>query len=184
MLIILVLVHSNKNLFDFVVEKSDGSSFSLSELKGKKAFLIVNVATYCGFTETHMKELTALDELYREDGFEILAFPCNDFGNQEPGSNQEIQEFCKAKGATYNVYGKLKCSGGPNIHPLYQWLTSNMPQGERPGQRQRPGEGITWNFNKFLLNADGEITRFEPANVHAMEMEPSIRDLILPPSDL
>ena len=174
--IILVVAHSSKNLFDFVVEKADGSPFSLSELKGKKGFLIVNVASFCGFTETHMLELTALHDLYSQEGFEILAFPCNDFGNQEPASNQEIQEFCSSKGATYNVYGKLKCSGGPEVHPLYQWLTSNMP----PGQ----GQGITWNFNKFLLNSDGEIIRFEPANVHAMEMEPSIRDLVLPPSDL
>lgn len=115
-----------------------------------EVLLIVNVASRCGFTPQY-EGLEELYRAYRDQGFRILAFPCNDFGEQEPGSMEEIQAFCSLNyGVTFDLFEKVHCIGEQR-HPLYAWLTA-----------QSPGEGdVKWNFEKFLIGRDGRlIARF------------------------
>eukprot|EP01036_Dinobryon_divergens_P025216 gene25216-33742_t len=100
--------------------------------------------------------MQSLYEKHRDSGLEILAFPCNNFGGQEPGSNSDIQQFAKSKGATFPVFGKLQCDSGKKTHPLYQYLMGSLPGGIL-------GQGLKWNFAKFLCNSDGvPIQRYLP----------------------
>ena len=130
----------------------DGKDTSLKAYKGK-VLLIVNVASKCGLTPQY-KALEELQEKYKDKGFTVLGFPCNQFGSQEPGTNKEIKEFCSS---TYNVsfpmFDKLEVNG-PSRHPLYVALAGK----DSPA----PGD-IKWNFTKFLVGRDGKIIkRFEP----------------------
>jgi len=115
--------------------------------------LVVNVASKCGLTPQY-KELEAIHKKYKDKGFSVLGFPCNDFGAQEPGTNEEIKEFCSTKYAvTFPLFDKLHVKG-PEQHKLYATLTGNASP--------YPGE-IKWNFGKFLIGKDGRILkRFEP----------------------
>lgn len=133
------------SIYDLEVQAADGTSRSLSDYKGK-VLLIVNVASQCGFTPQY----AGLEQLHRqwEDrGLVILGFPCNDFGAQEPGTIEEIQQFCSVNyGVTFEVMGKVAILG-EDKHPLYRYLTENAePQGD-----------VKWNFEKFLISRDGEI---------------------------
>ena len=138
------------NIYSFSVQKSDGETQALEAYKGK-VMLIVNVASRCGNTQQY----EGLEELYRkykDKGLVILGFPCNQFGGQEPGTNQEIQSFCKLTyGVTFPVMGKIEVNG-KNESPLYRWLKANVP-----GTRQ--AEPISWNFTKFLVNRKGEVVK-------------------------
>jgi len=108
---------------------------------------------------------------YNSAGLEILAFPCNNFAAQEPGTNTQIQEFAKSKGATFPVLGKLECWNGEQTHPIYQYLTSTAPSSIL-------GNGIKWNFAKFLVNSDGiPIARYLPITSPLM-MEDDVRRLL------
>lgn len=135
----------NADIYGFSAQTIDGGEASLAEYKGK-ALLIVNTASRCGFTPQY-KGLEELYGKYRGRGFEVLAFPANNFMNQEPGSNEEIKEFCSLKfHTTFPLFSKISVKG-KDIHPLYAYLTS------RPGM-----EGdISWNFNKFLIAPDGRV---------------------------
>lgn len=134
------------NVYDFSVENSRGEEVKLSGYKGK-TLLIVNVASKCGFTKQY-GPLEVLYEKYKEKGFMILGFPCNQFGGQEPGSNEEIQNFCKLNyGVTFPVFSKIKVNG-KEAHPLYQYL-----------KEQTGGAPIKWNFNKFLIDKEGKIIK-------------------------
>lgn len=134
------------NVYDFSVENSRGEEVKLSGYKGK-TLLIVNVASKCGFTKQY-GPLEVLYEKYKENGFMILGFPCNQFGGQEPGSNEEIQNFCKLNyGVTFPVFSKIKVNG-KEAHPLYQYL-----------KEQTGGAPIKWNFNKFLIDKEGKIIK-------------------------
>jgi glutathione peroxidase len=136
---------AQKGPLDFTVKDIDGKDVKLSDYKGK-VVLIVNVASKCGYTPQY-KGLEALYEKYKDQGFVILGFPANNFGKQEPGSNDQIKEFCSS---TYNVtfpmMSKISVKGG-DIDPLYKHLTSS---GEFAGD-------IEWNFNKFLIDRNGNI---------------------------
>jgi glutathione peroxidase len=139
------------NVYDFTLNSIDGKASPLGEYKGK-VVMIVNVASKCGFTPQY-KELEAVYEKYQAQGFVILGFPANNFGGQEPGSNEEIKTFCSR---TYNVkfpmYSKISVKG-PDIAPLYQFLTDPA---------SKTGGEIKWNFTKFLVGKDGKvIARFE-----------------------
>lgn len=138
------------SVYGFSVKTNDGSEALLSAYEGK-ALLIVNTASKCGFTPQY-ESLETLYERYRDRGFEVLAFPANDFGKQEPGSNAEIREFCSAKyGVTFPLFAKIRVVGD-DMDPLYRFLTT------RPGFA---GE-ITWNFNKFLVDPKGAVVaRFD-----------------------
>lgn len=139
-------------LQDIPFKKMDGAEASLKDYAGK-VVLVVNVASKCGLT----KQYAALEELYKKygaQGFVILGFPCNDYGGQEPGTNEEIQTFCSTKyNVTFPIFDKLH-TRGPEQAPLYAALTG--PDAKFPGP-------VKWNFGKFLIGKDGEvIARFEP----------------------
>ncbi|KAI3428611.1 hypothetical protein D9Q98_007434 [Chlorella vulgaris] len=116
--------------------------------------LIVNVATHCGFTEANYEGLTRLHERYKEFGFEVLAFPCNQFGHQEPGSHAEIAEFAARFGSKFTMMGKVDVNG-PQQHPVFAWLKANTP----PQQGHKEGEEIEWNFAKFLIDKHGHAVK-------------------------
>lgn len=136
----------NNNISKIQVKDIDGKDVNLSDYKGK-VLLIVNVASYCGYT----KQYTGLEELYKkykDKGFEILAFPCNQFGEQEPGSNEEIKNFCSSKfDVTFKLFDKIDVNG-KNQSPLYSILTDNEVTGKAD---------IKWNFEKFLVDKNGNV---------------------------
>jgi glutathione peroxidase len=142
------------NLYDYSAKSIDGDERKLSDFNGK-VVLIVNVASECGLTPQY-DGLQRLYSRYRDGGLEILGFPCNQFGGQEPGSEAEIQKFCRSNyGVEFPLFEKVEVNGDDR-HPLYAWLT---------GQEVGPdGAGdIAWNFAKFLVARDGTlIARFEP----------------------
>jgi glutathione peroxidase len=142
------------SVLDFHVKDIDGKDVALSKYQGK-VVLIVNTASQCGLTPQY-KGLEEAYKKYKEQGFEILAFPANEFGKQEPGSDEEIKEFCSTKyNVSFPLFSKIVVKG-EGIHPLYEFLTS---------ESTNPGHGgvIDWNFAKFLVNRKGEvIARFNP----------------------
>ncbi|USD22181.1 glutathione peroxidase [Microbulbifer sp. DLAB2-AF] len=142
------------DLYSIPVKTASGETTSLENYKGK-LILVVNTASKCGFTKQY-KGLEALYDQYKDRGLTVLGFPCNQFGKQEPGSDDEIQEFCELNfGVSFPVYAKLDVNG-PTAHPLFVEL-----------KKRAPGllgtEGIKWNFTKFLISKDGkEIKRYAP----------------------
>jgi glutathione peroxidase len=139
---------------DFKMESLDGKPVELSKYHGK-VVLIVNVASKCGLTPQY-KALEAVYEKYNKNGFVILGFPANNFGKQEPGTNEEISEFCsKNYGVKFDMFSKISVKGDDQC-ALYQYLTSKQTDPKFAGP-------ITWNFEKFLINRKGEIVaRFPP----------------------
>ena len=139
------------SIYDIPVKDIDGTATNLSAYKGK-VLLIVNVASKCGFTPQY-KSLEATYKKYSDQGFVILGFPCNQFANQEPGSDEEIKQFCTSKYfITFPLFDKIEVNGA-NRHPLYDLLACK----ESPF----PGS-IRWNFTKFLIGKDGKIlNRFD-----------------------
>jgi len=164
----------SSNIYDFSVKRIDGKQISLSEYKGK-VLLIVNVASKCGLTPQY----DALEKIYEQfhaKGFEVLGFPANEFGAQEPGTNSEIQEFCQTKfGVKFPMFEKIVVKGAGQ-HPLYHYMTEAKPQAQLSAQGNAFEEklknyGVTrvqkqdilWNFEKFLVNKKGEVVaRFAP----------------------
>jgi glutathione peroxidase len=136
------------------IRKLDGTEAPLADYRGK-VLLIVNVASRCGFTPQYTG-LEALYRKYRDRGFEVLGFPCNQFGAQEPGSEAEIGSFCSSTyDVTFPMFGKIDVNGA-DAHPLYQHLKN-----ARPGLLGT--EGIKWNFTKFLVDRQGEVVaRYAP----------------------
>lgn len=141
-------------IYDFTVKDGKGNDVSLAEYKGK-VLLIVNTATQCGFTPQYAGLQELYDE-YKERGFEILDFPCNQFGKQAPGTNDEIAEFCEGRfGITFPQFQKIDVNGD-DAAPLYTWLK------EQEGGIF--GDAIKWNFTKFLIDREGHVVdRFAPA---------------------
>ncbi|MCQ2577474.1 MAG: glutathione peroxidase [Treponema sp.] len=163
------------NIYDFKVAAQDGSEVSLDQFKGK-TILVVNTATGCGFTPQYSELQDIYDELH-ESGLEILDFPCNQFGEQAPGDDGEIHDFCTGRyGITFPQYSKIDVNG-ENAIPLYKWLTSNTkfegfdgpaklvltPIVKKMDPDYKNNGNIKWNFTKILINKEGEIVaRFEP----------------------
>ena len=164
------------NAYDFTVKTRKGEDVALSDFRGK-VLLIVNTATGCGFTPQY-KELQELYDADRDRGLEILDFPCNQFGNQAPGDNEEIHTFCTGRfGITFPQYGKVDVNG-ENAIPLFRWLTENTkfegfgkgPQAlvmagvaKKMDKDYKNNGNIKWNFTKFLIDREGNIvSRFEP----------------------
>lgn len=143
-------------VFDFSAEDIVGKEIDLAQYRGK-VLLIVNTASKCGFTPQY-QGLQALYSQYRDQGLEILGFPCNQFGKQEPGDSAKISEFCEINfGVSFPLFGKIDVNGA-DAHPLYQHL-----------KKQAPGllgsEGVKWNFTKFLINRDGQVVkRYAPTD--------------------
>jgi len=143
---------SMKHFYDFKANTITGEEISMSKYKGK-ILLIVNVASECGFTPQY-EGLETLYQTYKKEGFEILAFPCNQFGGQEPGTPEQIQNFCTTKfNTTFPLFEKIDVNGD-NTHPLYVFLKN-----EAPGFLGT--EVIKWNFTKFLIDKNGNVvTRY------------------------
>ena len=139
-------IKMNNDISKLMVKDIDGKEVKLSDYKGK-VLLIVNVASYCGYT----KQYAGLEEIYKkykEKGFEILAFPCNQFGQQEPGTNEEIKDFCSSKfDVTFKLFDKIDVNG-KNQSPLYSILTDNEVTGKAD---------VKWNFEKFLVDKNGNV---------------------------
>ena len=139
-----------KTIADFSATKPGGKDVSLADKLGK-VVLVVNTASKCGFTPQY-DGLEAIYKKYKDQGFEIMAFPCNQFGGQEPGSADEIAEFCKVNfGLSFPVMAKVEVNGAGET-PLYGWLKS-----EAPGLMGT--KAIKWNFTKFLIGRDGKVVR-------------------------
>jgi glutathione peroxidase len=141
--------NDNPNISDIIVKTMDGKEKSISDYKGK-VLMVVNVASKCGYTSQY-DGLQRIYEKYKDKGFEILAFPCNDFGGQEPGSNEEIKNFCTTNyNVTFALFDKIKVLGD-NKSPLYSKLVQTEPAGD-----------IGWNFEKFVVDKNGNvIARFK-----------------------
>jgi glutathione peroxidase len=142
------------SIYTFKIKDSRRNEKKMSDYQGK-VLLIVNTASKCGFTPQYA-ELQALYNNLHSQGFEILAFPCDQFGHQEPGTDEEIQQFCQLNyGVTFPVFSKIEVNGS-GAGPLFKYLT-----GQKPGPK---GADIQWNFTKFLIDRKGNIVeRFEPA---------------------
>ena len=158
------------HIYEFEMAASDGKTVKLSKYKGHP-LLIVNTASLCGFTPQY-KDLQALYEKYKDKGLRIAAFPANEFGAQEPGSDAEIKSFCLTKYAlTFDLYAKIVVKGA-GIHPLYKYLTTESGfNGDIP-----------WNFSKYLADKEGKlVARFGPdANPVGKEIAGKIEALLAP----
>ena len=164
------------SIYDYTVKAREGATLNLADLKGK-VLLIVNTATGCGFTPQY-EALEKLYEKYHDQGFEVLDFPCNQFGHQAPGDEAEIHQFCTGKYKTqFDQLAKIEVNG-ETAHPLYKWLYSEKPfagfgEGEtarfmdqmlsRVDAEYASNPDIKWNFTKFLIDRKGRVVaRFEP----------------------
>ncbi|XP_057780502.1 probable glutathione peroxidase 5 isoform X1 [Salvia miltiorrhiza] len=138
------------SIHDFVVKDTKDQDVSLDIFKGK-VLLVVNVASQCGYTNSNYTELSELYAQFKDKGFEILAFPCNQFLKQEPGSSQEAEQFaCTRFNAEFPIFHKVKVNG-PNAAPVYKFLKSN--------KKGHCGSSIKWNFTKFLVDRDGHVIK-------------------------
>ncbi len=150
LLLLFSFTIKGQSFYDFTVMDIDSNEFSLSQLKGKKV-MIVNVASKCGLTPQY-KRLEALYREYKEKDFIIIGFPSNDFMKQEPGTNQEIKEFCSVKyDVTFPLMSKITVKGDDKA-PLYQWLTQKELNGFEDSS-------VKWNFQKYLISADGKLEK-------------------------
>ena len=182
-----------KSIYDFTVKDIKGKEVSLADYKGK-VLLIVNVASKCGLTPQY-EGLEALYQKYKDQGLEILAFPCNQFLEQEPGTNEDIMEFCSINyNVTFPLFDKIDVNGKEES-PLYTFLKSKAPfkgypEGyeafanqltqihQRTGSGYEKGNAIKWNFGKFLISKDGKtILRFEPM-VSPIMLEETIQEML------
>ena len=151
-----LFAQNDKTIYQFKVEDINGETFDLSSLKGKKV-MIVNTASKCGFTPQYA-ELQRIYEQYKHDDFVIIGFPSNDFGNQEPGSNEEISEFCqKNYGVDFPMMAKITVKGEEK-HPLYHFLTEKSKNGFKDSE-------VKWNFQKYLIDRDGKLVAVKDSNV-------------------
>lgn len=155
-------------VYDFMVLDQEGHMKSLGDFRGQ-VLLIVNTATHCGFTPQYIG-LQELYDQYHGRGFEILDFPCNQFGNQAPGSDEEIHDFCVSRYAiAFPQFSKINVNG-PDADPLFDYLKK-----EKPGLL---GGAIKWNFTKFLVNRQGEVAeRFAP-QIKPEDLASAIEDLL------
>ena len=138
------------SIYEFNAKDNLGFQKSMSDFKGK-VLLIVNTASNCGFTPQY-KELQELYEKYKDKDFEVLAFPCNQFGNQEPGDNESIRSFCQLNyNVSFKIFDKVEVNGS-NTHPLFSFLKTNV-------KGILNTEDIKWNFTKFLVDKNGEVVK-------------------------
>ena len=158
-----------ETIYNFSVKDIDLNDVSLEKYKNK-VLLIVNVASYCGLTYQY-KSLEDIYKKYKDKGFEILGFPCNQFALQEPGSNEEIKNFCDTSyGVTFNIMNKINVNGS-KADPFYNFLKE-----QKPGIADTPQ--IKWNFTKFLINKDACVVKRYGPQTEVSEIEPKIIELI------
>ena len=141
---------SKQNIYQFKVEDLEGNTFDFSTLKGKK-ILVVNTASECGLTPQY-EQLQAIYEKYRDKNFVIVGFPANNFGSQEPGTNQQIASFCqKNYGVTFPMMAKISVKGN-DMHEVFKFLTQKAKNGLEDNE-------VQWNFQKYLINENGELAK-------------------------
>ncbi|MDQ0898674.1 MULTISPECIES: glutathione peroxidase [unclassified Paenibacillus] len=157
------------SIYNIEVQTISGETKSLSEYKGK-VLLIVNTASACGLTP-HYKGLQSLYEQYQDTGLVVLGFPCNQFGGQEPGTNEDIQSFCELNyQVTFPLFDKIDVKG-ENAHPLYTYLLNHTPEPYRTGE-------IEWNFVKFLVDASGIVVKQYSASTDPATIAPDIEAIL------
>lgn len=146
-------LNAQKSFYDYTVKDINGKDFALSSLKGKKV-MVVNTASKCGFTPQY-EDLENLYKKYGSGNFVIIGFPANNFMGQEPGTNQEIKEFCtKNYGVSFPMMSKISVKGD-DMHPLYKWLTSKSLNGVQDSE-------VKWNFQKYLIDENGKLISVIP----------------------
>lgn len=178
------------SIYDIKITKRNGEDLSLENYKGK-TLIIVNTATGCGFTPQY-EGLEKLYEEYHNQGLEILDFPCNQFGHQAPGTDDEIHEFCTAKYQTqFDQFQKIEVNG-ENEHPLYTYLKNHQPTEEIQGLKNKMAmkaiekisstykktEDIKWNFTKFLVDKNGNVVKRYDPTFDPKNMEKDIKEII------
>ncbi len=154
------------NFHDFTVKNIDGQTINLSQYQGKVC-LVVNVASQCGYTPQY-KGLEALYQAYKDQGLVVLGFPSNDFGAQEPGTDAQIKTFCSTRyDVSFDLFSKVKVKGGDQVD-VYAYLTNTT------------GNQVQWNFNKFLVNKQGEVVKYSPSSVspESAELQKEIEALL------
>lgn len=157
------------SIYDISATGINGSPVALSAYKGR-VLLIVNTASQCGFTPQY-KGLQALHDQYADQGLVVLGFPCNQFGQQEPGGSDQIQSFCEANfGVSFPLFQKIDVNGS-NAHPLYQYLTKSAPG-------IFGTEGIKWNFTKFLVDRNGKVVKRYPPTTKPEDLAKDIQSLL------
>jgi len=145
-----------QGIYDFTVKDIDGNDFSLSQLKGKKV-MIVNVASKCGLTPQY-EQLEQVYKEFKDENFVIIGFPANNFMKQEPGTDEEIKEFCTLNyGVTFPMMSKISVKGKDKA-PIYEWLTSEELNGYK-------NSSVKWNFQKYLIDENGELAEVISPNV-------------------
>lgn len=160
--------NAQKNIYGFTAKDANGQTVTMDQYKGQ-VLLIVNTATECGFTPQYT-ELEALYEKYKAQGFVVLDFPCNQFGEQAPGTDAEITEFCTINfGVSFRQFSKIDVNG-ENEAPLYTWLKNE--------KRGVLSSKIKWNFTKFLLDRDGNVAERYAPTVTPERIEPRIKELL------
>lgn len=165
---------AEQNIYDFTVKDIDRKDVSLGKYKGK-VLLVVNVASRCGLTTSNYTDLARLYKKLKGQEFEILAFPCNQFGGQEPGTNQQIKEFaCSRFKAEYPIFDKVDVNGF-NTAPVYKFLKSSKSSGLFGSSF---ADNIKWNFAKFLLDKNGQVVQRYPPSTSPLQIEKDIRKLL------
>ncbi|CAN6164820.1 unnamed protein product [Urochloa humidicola] len=160
---------TEKSIYDYTVKDIDGKDVPLKKFKNR-VLLIVNVASQCGLTTANYTELSHIYEKYKTQGFEILAFPCNQFGAQEPGSNSQIKQFaCTRFKAEFPIFDKVDVNG-PNTAPIYKFLKSSAGG--------FLGDLVKWNFEKFLVDKNGKVVERYPPTTSPFQIEKDIQKLI------
>lgn len=148
LLVVNLVSAQNKSFYDFTVKTIDGENYSLSQLKGKKV-MVVNTASKCGYTPQY-ETLQKVYQEYKSKNFVIIGFPANNFGNQEPGTNIEIKNFCTEKfSVSFPMMEKISVKGD-DMNPLYKWLTSKSENGVMDSE-------VKWNFQKYLIDENGKL---------------------------
>ena len=151
-----------QNIYQFKVKDLSENVFDFASLKGKK-IMIVNTASKCGYTPQY-KDLEAIYKQYKDQGFVIIGFPANNFGSQEPGTNQEIETFCKLNyGVTFPMMSKISVKGS-DMHKVYQFLTQKSKNGLQDSE-------VDWNFQKYLINEKGELIKVLKSRVSPTDPE-------------
>jgi glutathione peroxidase len=146
-------ISAQKSFYEFKAPDIDGKMVDFSRFKGKKV-MVVNVASKCGLTPQY-EQLQKLYEKYKDRGFEIIAFPANNFMGQEPGTESEIKTFCTTNyGVTFTMMSKISVKG-KDMHPIYQWLTSKEKNGKMDSS-------VSWNFQKYLIDEQGNLVDMFP----------------------
>lgn len=160
---------ASSSIYDFSANSLEGQPVSLSTFKDK-VLLIVNTASQCGFTPQY-QGLQSIYNKFETQGFAVLGFPCNQFGQQEPGTATEIQSFCETRfGVTFPLFEKVDVNGS-NAHPLFKYLTKSAPG-------IFGTEGIKWNFTKFLVDRSGKVVKRYPSTTKPEEIEKDIQALL------